>query len=442
MAVRRYLRKRRRKAEGRATPTFIPSEGAQHDHAEGNAFFLPAEGIQTKMNVSQPGEPQEMEADHMADKVVHKKTTDAIVSRVAKDDEKMSKKGKEEEDKINKKEKDDDEKKIHKKDKDEEDKKIHKKGKEEEDKLHKKSAPEEEHVAAKQASPGAPAPVTKQAIPKSGGESLPPSTQAEMSSSFGYDFSKVRIHKNEDSHQLNEQLRAQAFTHGGDVYFNKDKFNPHTEAGKWLLAHELTHVVQQKGPDEVQKKDVPGISTPVPEDFTLNLDKKKEVESAQGEINGVKVIIKRDTRGRVEPGSQGQTSFDMAPSLPKRTIAKGKIATLTGNATVVITIHTQYRPEADTKVTSAYGRGTTDADKAAGNTSLRFHEGSHGLDYMAYVQNNPLPTFEGRAGMTVAEYNDAIRKFNKELHDYKNAIEAADTQAVECVGKPASFCKS
>ncbi|AYB34001.1 DUF4157 domain-containing protein [Chryseolinea soli] len=430
MAVRRYLRKRRRKAEGRATPTFIQAEGSQHDHAEGNTFFHPAEGIQAKLNVSQPGDPQEMEADHMADKVVHKRSTDAAVSRVAKDDEKMSRRGKEEDDKMHKKEKDEDEKKIHKKDKDEEDKKIHKKGKD-----------EEEHVATKQASPGAHAPVGKPAIPKSGGESLPPSTQAEMSSSFGFDFSKVRIHKNEEAHQLNEQLQAQAFTHGGDVYFNKDKFNPHTEAGKWLLAHELTHVVQQKGPDEVQKKDVSNISTPVPEDFTLNLDKKKEVESAQGKINGVTVIIKRDTRGPVEAGSQGHTSFDMTPSLPKRTIVKGKIATITGDATVLITIRTQYRPGADTKVTSAYGRGTTEADKAAGNTSLRFHEGSHGLDYMGYVQNNPLPAFEGKVGMTVAEYNDAIRKFDKALHDYKDAIEAADTAAVECVGKPASFCK-
>ena len=77
------------------------------------------------------------------------------------------------------------------------------------------------------------------------GSSLPASTQSEMSDSIGYDFSNVKVHTGPESAQLNKSLGAQAFTHGNDVFFNAGKFNPESTNGKHLLAHELTHVVQQ-----------------------------------------------------------------------------------------------------------------------------------------------------------------------------------------------------
>jgi hypothetical protein len=77
------------------------------------------------------------------------------------------------------------------------------------------------------------------------GSSLPASTQSEMSDSIGYDFSDVKVHTGPESVQMNKALGAQAFTHGNDVFFNSGKFNPESTSGKHLLAHELTHVVQQ-----------------------------------------------------------------------------------------------------------------------------------------------------------------------------------------------------
>src|SRR5690606_1881665 len=55
----------------------------------------------------------------------------------------------------------------------------------------------------------------------------------------------VRIHTGADSVQMNRELGAQAFTHGRDIYFNEGKYNPSSPDGQRLLAHELTHVVQQ-----------------------------------------------------------------------------------------------------------------------------------------------------------------------------------------------------
>ncbi len=78
------------------------------------------------------------------------------------------------------------------------------------------------------------------------GESLPETTSERMSDSLGVDFSKVKIHKDAEAVQMNRQLGAQAFTHGNDIYFNAGKYNPESTQGQRLLAHELTHVVQQR----------------------------------------------------------------------------------------------------------------------------------------------------------------------------------------------------
>lgn len=86
------------------------------------------------------------------------------------------------------------------------------------------------------------------------GRRLPKNTAQEMSHSFGVDFSNVNIHDGTEASQLNEALNAQAFTHGKDIYFNQGKFNPEQTEGRHLLAHELTHVVQQDHQERLQKK--------------------------------------------------------------------------------------------------------------------------------------------------------------------------------------------
>ena len=77
------------------------------------------------------------------------------------------------------------------------------------------------------------------------GSSLDSNTQSFMESRFGADFNSVKIHTGGESVQMNRELNAQAFTVGSDVYFNEGKYEPHSSEGKQLLAHELTHVVQQ-----------------------------------------------------------------------------------------------------------------------------------------------------------------------------------------------------
>mgnify|MGYP001336248637 CR=1 FL=1 len=87
------------------------------------------------------------------------------------------------------------------------------------------------------------------------GRPLPGNTRAEMETAFGVNFGGVNIHTDSQAMQMNKELGAQAFTHGKDVYFNSGKYRPESTEGKRLLAHELTHVVQQ-GNGGHQKKNV------------------------------------------------------------------------------------------------------------------------------------------------------------------------------------------
>lgn len=82
---------------------------------------------------------------------------------------------------------------------------------------------------------------------KGGGTPLPADVQTQMEGAIGANFSGVKVHTGGEAQQMNQSLNAQAFTHGRDIFFNEGKYNPSTPQGQHLLAHELTHVVQQTG---------------------------------------------------------------------------------------------------------------------------------------------------------------------------------------------------
>lgn len=80
---------------------------------------------------------------------------------------------------------------------------------------------------------------------KGGGQSLDSGVQRQMESGFGAGFGGVRIHTDATADKLTRSVQAKAFTTGKDIFFKRGEFNPGSSAGKELLAHELTHTVQQ-----------------------------------------------------------------------------------------------------------------------------------------------------------------------------------------------------
>lgn len=89
---------------------------------------------------------------------------------------------------------------------------------------------------------------------KSGGSAMDPTTRKGMERSFGADFSRVNVHTDAQAVQMSKDLGAQAFTHGTDIYFNEGKYNPSSQSGQHLLAHELTHTLQQGASSSAQPK--------------------------------------------------------------------------------------------------------------------------------------------------------------------------------------------
>ena len=79
-----------------------------------------------------------------------------------------------------------------------------------------------------------------------GGAPLDANTRTDMESRLGHDFGDVRVHTDSRAHDSAKAVNAHAYTAGNNIVFQRDQYSPDTDAGKRTLAHELTHVVQQR----------------------------------------------------------------------------------------------------------------------------------------------------------------------------------------------------
>lgn len=90
-----------------------------------------------------------------------------------------------------------------------------------------------------------PAVSTEIANSQGAGQPLPSTVRSYMEPRFKADFGAVRVHIGERAAWLNRQVQAQAFTVGNQIFFGRGRFQPETDAGKHLIAHELAHTIQQ-----------------------------------------------------------------------------------------------------------------------------------------------------------------------------------------------------
>jgi hypothetical protein len=219
-------------------PFFQSPKGAAVQRKKGTGFF------QRKLTVGKPGDIHEKEADSMANQVIQRLATSKEDEKLGTHDARMEK-DKEEPMKPVQTKQDPKKKKkgVHKMDDPEKKKKgVHKM-----DDPKKKKKKAGGMVHKKEENTASPAVAAELEQQSGKGSPLPADTLAEMSHSFGMDFSHVRIHHDAAAAALCVELNAQAFTHGCDIYFNEGKYNPESVEGKHLLAHELTHVAQQNG---------------------------------------------------------------------------------------------------------------------------------------------------------------------------------------------------
>ena len=166
-------------------------------HGTKGAFFQP------KLTVNQPGDPFEQEADAMADRVMRMTSREMPVHLVTRSEFMQRKCA----------------------------------GCEEEEKLQKKDSTASQNlsISGSLISTGSP-----------GGSPLPDPARKFFEPRFGYDFSDVRVHHDAAAAASAQSINALAYTMGNNIVFNHNQYSPESESGKKLLAHELTHVIQQK----------------------------------------------------------------------------------------------------------------------------------------------------------------------------------------------------
>jgi hypothetical protein len=232
-------------------PFFIHAQ--QDSKKKQDAFF------QTKLAIGDAGGKHEKEADDVAGKVQKKEEEkkEPAAQRMVKEEkepvQKMEAGNKDDNDiKVAKKEEEKKEPAIQKmSDSDiKEDKKVQEK---------ESSAPDGEEKLQMKDNGGAHAThkmSVEERIKQSKGKGLPlpQEVRQSMEGDLGIDLSSVRIHTDNEAAAMNKDLQALAFTNGADIYFNTNQYSPGSAAGKKLLAHELTHVVQQTGPPKKEKK--------------------------------------------------------------------------------------------------------------------------------------------------------------------------------------------
>ncbi|MBE9105724.1 DUF4157 domain-containing protein, partial [Nostoc cf. edaphicum LEGE 07299] len=165
------------------------------------------------------------------------------------------------------------------------------------------------------------------------GQPLADDIKHPMEQAFGADFGSVRVHTDAQSNRLNESIQARAFTTGQDVFFRQGEYSPGSNAGKELLAHELTHVVQQNGSavqpkslhvapkeNKLQTKALPTTSA----GYGLAIQLRENFQKPSDEDNQKNLESKTDTENGEQ---QNQATAEKHQAIPTPPDDGGNVAT-------------------------------------------------------------------------------------------------------------------
>lgn len=150
---------------------------------------------------------------------------------------------------------------------------------------------------------------------RGGGHGMDHGTRTRMESAFGADFSGVRIHADSRADGLSQSLSARAFTTGRDVFFRQGEYNPGTSSGRELLAHELTHVVQQNG-DGIRRKmtvSEPGDAHEVEADQMA----RAVIQQEHAQTTDRQVISREEDEEKAVAAKRATDSLQRQPEAPK-----------------------------------------------------------------------------------------------------------------------------
>jgi hypothetical protein len=156
-------------------------------------------------------------------------------------------------------------------------------------------------------------------------------------------------------------------------------------------------------------------------------------------IGGVNVVIEPDVRGATGiTGGDTSVKLELNPvNIPGYDYdAKVFITKFPGySPTATLKIVTRYQAGVKPEDISGYGRGTTPEDIRNKATALRFHEGTHGEDYIEFLRTHHVPVFAGKVGDKKADFDKARKDYLDALSDWRKQINALSVEKTDCVGK-------
>jgi len=154
-----------------------------------------------------------------------------------------------------------------------------------------------------------------------GGSPLAPDVKGEMESRLGHDFSDVRVHNDSQAHESARSVNAHAYTVGSNVVFQRDSFDPSSSEGKTMLAHELTHVVQQRSGPVDGTSTGGGIKVSDPSDrfereASANAERAMSAPAPAAQLSASPAAVQRD-EAPAEEEDVAQGSFVQREEAPE-----------------------------------------------------------------------------------------------------------------------------
>src|SRR6266498_13001 len=302
---RRYRRSPSQSREGRMFKKDNLQEQTFFGAPSYESFFKPNGAIQRKCAHCEAEDKKvhrtagDKEEEKKIQKMSDKKEEKLQRQSEKKEEEKIKKMEEKKEEKLQRQPEKKEEEKIQKMDeKKEEDKTLHRQGEKKE---------EEKNIAKKESG------TSNTGLAATGsyiqsltgkGQSPPGEAQYFFGKKMGHDFSNVKIHTGTEAEKSAKDINAKAYTTGNNIVFNKSQYNPASAEGKKLLAHELTHVIQQQ-------ENKPDILNRV----TENAEHEKEEKTASFVITGQATNTQNKTAyGCAGVNVQGQTDANYTDS--------------------------------------------------------------------------------------------------------------------------------
>ncbi len=203
-----------------------------------------------------------------------------------------------------------------------------------------------------------------------------------------------------------------------------------------IMGEENSKFCRQEVLGEAPPAPAPQTSTPQIQGAVISPDGSQTIQ-----VGTVTVIIKPDLFGATD--IKAPASAETRPKIETNlsnfdyriTWEAGRVKTFRRPPSqVTLSIQTRYAIGATPNLPSGYGRGTTDPDKKAGNTSLGFHEGQHGLDYIEFLKKIPFPLFQGKKGMTKSQFKQKVSDWEKAVTNFEQDMDRFARERGDCVG--------